>query len=425
MKSIFQNKKILIGSAVLLLVVASVAFFVQQNVNATGAVYQTEAAREGNISTIVEATGTVRAYQSVLLTWKTDGVVESVDASLGEAVSAKDMLASLATSSLSQDVIQADADLISAQRALDDLLGSAGTEAANAAISLYEAQEAYDDAVNYRELLNGQVRYEVFDGWMRMVTPFGTFKRPKFKSIRYYPSDEQKAEADQDIAIEKAFLDDSQREYDRIKDGPSDSDVAAAKAQVAATQAVLNQALIVAPFDGVITNIDVQAGDQVMSGEQALRVDNLSNLLIDLDVSEVDINTVSVGQVVDVNFDAVQSDVYSGKVVEIAGTSFSSMSGVGFRVTVELLDADERIKPGMTADVIIQVREVENALLIPNSAIRMLNGQRVVYVLQSDESLEAVDIRLGARENAYSEVVGGELAVGDLIVLDPPLNFEE
>ena len=428
MKAFFQNKKILIGVVALLLVLASGAFFMQRSANAAGVAYETEAATVGNISTTVSATGTVRVYQSVMLTWETSGILESVDVKLGENVEAGDTLAALTKISLPQNVIQAEADLIVAQQALDDLLGSAGTEAANAAIALYEAQEAYDDVVNYRELLNHEVEYDVMLGFEWVEFTFGSisrnFKIPKIRTIRYYPSEEQKADADLDVALQKSLLDDAQRQYDRLKDGPDAGDVVAAEAQVVAAQAVLNQALIVAPFDGVITNIDVRAGDQVQIGGQAFRVDDTSALLIDLNVSEVDINNVSLGQTVSVEFDAVQTKAYQGIVIEIAGTSSTSMSGTGFRVTVELVDADAGIKPGMTADVIIQIKEIENALLIPNSAIRMVNGERVVYTLQSDESLEPVGVRLGARQNAYSEVVGGTLEAGDLIVLDPPVNFE-
>jgi HlyD family secretion protein len=153
----------------------------------------------------------------------------------------------------------------------------------------------------------------------------------------------------------------------------------------------------------------------------AFRVDNLSNLLIDLEVSEVDINSVSVGQEVMVDFDAIQTKSYQGEVVEIAGASIKATGSANFRVTVELIDADELVKPGMTASVVVQVRDVEDVLLVPNRAIRMLNGQRVVYVLKDDETLDAVEIRLGLKSDVYCEEIGGNLQAGDLIVLDPPM----
>ena len=85
-----------------------------------------------------------------------------------------------------------------------------------------------------------------------------------------------------------------------------------------------------------------------------------------------------------------------------------------------MADVDELIKPGMTAAVLIQVRNVEDALLVPNHAVREVGGQRIVYVLREADSLEAVEVRLGAISDAYSEVVGGDLREGDRVVLNPP-----
>jgi len=62
-------------------------------------------------------------------------------------------------------------------------------------------------------------------------------------------------------------------------------------------------------------------------------------------------------------------------------------------------------------------------LLVPNRAVRLVNGKRVVYVLQ-DQQLETVQITLGATSDIESEVVDGELRVGDLIVLNPPQYYE-
>jgi HlyD family secretion protein len=415
-----MNKKIFVGIGIVLVLAITFVFVTQRPGATTENAYQTEVVQRGDISTSVGATGTVRAYQSTMLTWQTSGVVEAVNAQLGDAVETDNVLAALEKTSLPQNIIQAEADLISAQQALDNLLGSAETETASAAIALREAQEAYEDALTYRERLNYEVEYEVLASWSRIDTPMGKMKIPIFKTIKYDPTDEQKSEADESLAVRKAEMEDAQRVYERVKNGPNEQDVAAAKARLMAAQATLDQASITSPFNGVVTDIDAQPGNRVAPGELAFRVDNLSNLLIDLEVSEVDINSVSVGQEVIVNFDAIQGKDYLGVVVEIAGTSIKSAGSVKFRVTVELPDADELVKPGMTTSVIIQVREVEDVLLVPNRALRMLDDRNIVYVLRDDKTLEAVEVRLGARAETNSEVVGGGLQAGDLIVLNPP-----
>jgi HlyD family secretion protein len=414
MKNFFtKNKKATFLIGIMAVLVVALAFVLPRNGAAAENAYQTETAGRGNLSAMVGATGTVRANQSAILTWQTSGIVENVSAQLGDTVKADDQLAILAQASLPQNVILAEADLISAQQSLDDLLNS-DTARANAAIALRNAQDAYDDAAEYRQSLEGKIdiQYVVWvDG------------KPKAKYRRGYADDTEKAKADEDLTLKKGQLDDAQRAYDRLKNGPNGDDIAAAKARVAAAQATLNQSKIIAPFDGVITDANVIKGDQVSLGEMAFQVDDLSHLLIDLKVSEVDINSISVGQEVTVNFDAVQGKDYRGEVVVVAGAGTSTSGSVDFKVTVELTDADELVKPGMTAAVLIQVRNVEDALLVPNRAVRVVDSQRVVYVLDEDGTLNPVEVRLGATSDTYSEVVGGDLQEGDQIVLNPPATF--
>lgn len=413
-KQLLTNKKIwLVGAGVMVLLILAVLLWPGRSAAANSA-YQTEAAARGNLSATVGATGTVRAEQSAVLTWQTAGIVEQVHANLGDTVQKDEVLASLAQSSLPQNVILAEADLATARQTLEDLLES-DTARAQAAIALRKAQEAYDDAVEYRKSLEGKIDIE-YIVWVNGM--------PKVKTRQGYADETEKAKADEDLALKKGQLEDARRAYDRLKDGPNAQDVAAAKAKVAAAQAVLDQAKIIAPFAGVVTDASVLPGDQVKAGARAFQVEDLSRLLIDLEVSEVDINAISVGQEVTVNFDAVQGKEYRGVVTEVAGSGTVSADSVNFRVTVELTDADELVKPGMTAAVLIQVRHVEDALLVPNRAVRIVDNQRVVYILQTDGTLTSVPVRLGATSEAYSEVVGGGLQEGDLIVLNPPTTLE-
>ncbi len=92
---------------------------------------------------------------------------------------------------------------------------------------------------------------------------------------------------------------------------------------------------------------------------------------MDVQVSEVDINSVKVGQPVTLSFDAIVGKEYSGEVVEVAQAGASSQGVVSFTVTVELTDADESVKPGMTAAVNIVVQEIKDAILVPNRAVRL------------------------------------------------------
>jgi HlyD family secretion protein len=144
--------------------------------------------------------------------------------------------------------------------------------------------------------------------------------------------------------------------------------------------------------------------------------------LVDVQVSEVDINSVTVGQPVAVTFDAVLGREYHGKVVEVSRVGTSVQSVVNFNVTVELTDPDADVKPGMTASVTITIQSLDNVLLVPNRAVHLVNGQRMVYVLRSGQLLE-IPVTLGASDDTVSEVTTGDLSAGDVLVLNPPANF--
>ena len=174
-----------------------------------------------------------------------------------------------------------------------------------------------------------------------------------------------------------------------------------------------------APFDGTVTEVSGMVGDQVSPVTNAFRIDDRSQMKVDVQVSEVDINSVQIGQPVTLTFDAISGKTYHGKVVEVAQTGDSVQGAVDFTVTVVLTDADKNVKPGMTAAVTITVKQVNNALLAPSRAVRLVNNQLVVYVLRNGLPQE-VNVTLGASSDTMSEVVSGDLKVGDLIILNPP-----
>jgi HlyD family secretion protein len=225
------------------------------------------------------------------------------------------------------------------------------------------------------------------------------------------------------LAVAEAQLVDAEREVERLKNGPTADDIDAAQARVAAAQSTLNQSRIIAPFDGVVTQAEPMVGDLVSLGAIAFRVEDLAHLYVDLEISEVDINSVAVGQPVDMVFDAVQGKTYNGRVIKVNQSGDATAGAVNFVVTVELTDDDKQVKPGMTAAVTITVKEIQNTLIVPNRAVRVVDGNRVVYILVDGQPVPTA-IRLGAASDSHSEVVGGDLKEGDQIVLNPPVVFE-
>jgi HlyD family secretion protein len=403
MEFLKKNRKFLIPAAVLIVVAA--VFLAVRSGKSTQTTYQTIKVERGDLLATVGATGTVRARQSATLTWQTSGFVDSVNAAIGDTVSADSVLAALSPASVSQNIILAQADLVSAEKALDDLMKS-DTARAEALIALRNAQDAYDQAKSYRDSLDDGI----------VVNLFGHSKK-------IAADEETIAKADEQLALATAQLADAQRAYDRVKDGPNPEDIAAAQARVDAAKATLNLSRLVAPFDGTITDAHPVIGDQVTAGTQGFRLDDLSALFVDVEVSEVDINSISVGQPVTLTFDAILGSEYHGEVSQVSQAATPAGGVVNFTVTVRITDADAKVKPGMTAAVTITVQELKDQVLIPNRAVRLVDGIRVVYVLRNGVPTK-IPVQLGASSDTMSVFAGGDLKVGDEIILNPPAAFQ-
>jgi len=409
-----KYRNVLIGLLVVVLV-ASAFIFVRRSKADPTSQFQTAKAERGNLTATIGATGTVRAMQSALLIWQAAGTVDTVNVKVGDNIPSDFVMAYLAKTSLPQSVIMAEADLVDAQKSLDELMTS-DTSRAQAVINLRDAQEAFDKANNWRIELNGKIHVKKI-----VYKKFRNRRIPILKEYRGYADEGTIKKADEDLALAKAKLSDAQREFDLLNNGNM-ADITAAQARVEAAQATLNLARVIAPFAGTVTESYPLPGDQVSAGATAFRLDNLSSLLVDVKVSEVDINNVAVGQPVTLSFDAILGKEYHGEVIEVTQAGTADQGVVNFTVTVELTDADSMVKPGMTAAVNIVVEEMQDVLLVQNRAVRLVDNQRVVYVLENGQPVKK-DITLGSSSDILSVVAGGDIKAGDVVILNPPADF--
>lgn len=402
------------------IVIAVGAFFVLNTKakNEAGSEYQTVKVERGSLVATVGATGTVRANQTALIVWQAAGTVEQVEVQVGDDVRTGAVLAILSNTSLPQNIILAKADLVNAQRALDDLATS-DTARSQAAIALRDAQEEFESAENYRTSLDYPYEYDQIV-YINKRVGFEIVRVPTLKTRKIDEADQEtKDKGDERLDLARAQLDDAQRAYDRLASGSNGDDIAAAQARVDAAQATLNMAYLITPFSGTVTQSEVMAGDRVSAGALGFRVDDLSHLLVDVDISEVDINSVELGQTVSMSFDAILDKEYTGKVVEVGRVGNNVQGIVSFTITVELVDSDDMVRSGMTAAVNIVVKEIEDVILIPNRAVRLVDGERVVYLLQ-DGFAEMIEIRLGASADAMSVLVSNNIEEGADVILNPP-----
>jgi HlyD family secretion protein len=409
-----KYRNVLIG--LLIVVLAASAFvFVRRSKADTTSQFQTAKAERGTLTATIGATGTVRAMQSALLIWQAAGTVDTVNVKVGDNIPSDFVMAYLAKTSLPQSVILAEADLADAQKSLNELMTS-DTARAQAVIDLRDAQEAYDKAENWRIELNGKIHVKKI-----VYKKFRNRKIPILKEYRGYADEGTIKKADEDLVLAQAKLSDAQSEFDRLNNGNM-ADITAAQARVDAAQSTINLARIISPFAGTVTESYPLPGDQVSPETTAFRLDNLSSLLVDVKVSEVDINNVTMGQPVSLTFDAILGREYHGEVIEVTQAGTADEGVVNFTITVELTDADAMVKPGMTAAVNIVVEEMQDVLLVQNRAVRLVDNQRVVYVLENGQPVKK-EITLGSSSDTLSVVAGGDIKEGDVIILNPPADF--
>jgi HlyD family secretion protein len=224
------------------------------------------------------------------------------------------------------------------------------------------------------------------------------------------------------IALAEAKVKDAEEQLETLRNGPTQDDLTIAETRVTQAQATLNLAHLTAPISGTVTEIDMLKGDLVSAGRQALRIDDLSTLYLDLQVSEIDLPQIAVGQPVKVVFDAIPDQEYTGIVDSIGQVGASTQNVVNFTVTVRLTDPDEAIRPGMTAEASIQIAQVDDVLQLPNRLIYQNNGRSFVYRV-SGEQTEQVFIQVGLTSDAASEVISSELNEGDQITTRPDFPF--
>jgi len=409
--------------------------------------WQTAKITRGTLQASVSASGMVRAHQGAALLWQTTGIVGHVNVALGDEVTRDQVLADLREDSWPQSILQARVSLLNAQKQLQDLRDAADLKYAQALQALATAERQLDRAQNHYDTLvdwDKDKAQEEYEKWRNMVISLQrSLNDPKTppqmkpalrtqlevarererlaKANLKGPSDLDLQEARAAVALAQAQVNQARRDIQRWKDGPPQDQVAILEAQIAAAQATLDLARLKAPFDGVVTDARLSPGDMVAPGMLAFRVDDLSNLYVDVDLSELDVATVAVGQEVMLTFDALAGKTFHGVVDEVAlaGTQERPGGAVNFRVTVRLTDKSSAIRPGMTAAVAIHTTRVDDALLVPARAIRVRSGRSVVFLLQDDKPTP-VEVTLGATSGEFVQIVSGNVKEGDLVVLNPP-----
>jgi RND family efflux transporter MFP subunit len=223
-----------------------------------------------------------------------------------------------------------------------------------------------------------------------------------------------------DLASAKAALTQAKNNLDELLAGPDANALDIAQNNVETAQIALDQvklklqqAQVVAPFDGTITTVNSKVG-QTASGT-AISMADLEHLDISVNMAEVDVNKIKVGQPAQITLDAITDLTLAGTVSQIAPAGVQSSGVVNYPVTIAITKTSDAVKTGMTSNVNIIIAQRENVLTVPNRAIRTVNKQKVVMVLFEGQQIQT-PVQVGLSGDSQTEIVSG-LKEGDVVVL--------
>jgi RND family efflux transporter MFP subunit len=226
------------------------------------------------------------------------------------------------------------------------------------------------------------------------------------------------SQAEASVASAQAALDLQKASYNSLIAVPREVDIAYYRAVLDQAKANRNKAIIYAPINGIITKVSKKEGESISTAE--IMIEMLSpHYEIDVDVPETDVVKISLNDEVEITLDALGKDVkFIGKVINIDPASTEIQGVVYYKVKINLDENnDERVKPGMTANAIINTDFKENVLYIPNRAVLSKNGDsKYVRVLENGNIVEK-DVVLGIKgDDGLIEIISG-INEGDEIIL--------
>ena len=192
-------------------------------------------------------------------------------------------------------------------------------------------------------------------------------------------------------------------------------------------QDAMNNYTVTAPISGTIIEKDAKVGDAVKAGDTLCIVYDLSYLEMNINVDELQISSISVGQKVQITADAVPDKTYVGTVTRVSMKGASNGGTTTYPVSIRIDDTDG-LRPGMNANAEIVVAKANNALVVPNAAV--VRGSYVLVTKDSpsaanaDTAMEApegfvyVPVKTGVSDDDYTQIVSG-IQEGDTIGYDP------
>ncbi len=367
--------------------------------------YRTEPVKQGGFTVTVTATGTLEPTNQVDVGSELSGIIRTVDVDYNDRVKVGQVLARLDTTKLEAQVLKSKASLASAQA---KVLQTQAT-----------VKQSRSDLARLKE-----------------VARLSGGKVPS-------KSDIDTAEA----TLARALADEASAK----------ASVSEAEATLDSDQTNLGKATIVSPINGIVLTRAVEPGQTVAASLQApvlfVLAEDLSQMELHVDVDEADVGQVEVGQAATFTVDAYPNKTFPARITQVRYGAKTVAGVVTYETLLEVDNKDLSLRPGMTATADITVRRVQNAVLIPNAALRFAPpkaasgkpesggsllsklfprrhqrsssreraetgaGQQRVWILRDGRPVP-MDVTAGATNGTVTEVLGGQVKPGMELVVE-------
>ncbi len=506
-KLLLGKMKLLLGGGFMAAIVLAGFYFASDSSSAPQ--YMTARVDRGNLRNTVTATGALQAVTTVQVGSQASGTISALYADFNSVVKKGQVIAQLDPSTAKAQVDQARANLQQARASLANAQAAvvnaragvndaqaknlaarstvqnnqAGVSGAEANVAVLKAQQ--DDALSLLKqqeslLKAGVVAQRDYDVAMTAYKTAEARYNQAVAQLNQAKSSEQSASS-AGIAQSQAGIESSKAQVQQAQ-----AQVQQAAAQVQQAQAALNVAevnlshtTITSPIDGIVVSRDVNVGQTVAASLSAPTLFTIANDLTKMQVianiDQADIGLVEQAKSVKFSVDAFPGKDYDGKIEQMRLNPVNQQNVVTYNVVIDVDNPEQKLKPGMTANLTITIDERNNVLKVPNAALRftpqdangnrqqrtgagqgqgqgagqgqsqwqgrrqqqqgdnapggdnqnrfapasapVLPGQvRVVWVLGQDKKPERRRITVGLSDGSATEVVDGDLKEGEMVI---------
>lgn len=342
-------------------------------------------------NSIISASGHLVPEESAYLSLSAAGKIDEIFVQEGQSVSVGQKLISLGTLAQAEAALAAaELELEAAQQALNTLSETNDVARTAAWLALLDAKAQYlvaeeawdeldvdaledeidetrDDIVEAEEDL--EEAQEKFNSYADLDENSGVRQRYEDELEEAQEAYNEEVRARDELVIEletaeakwqsaQALVEQAQRDYSDLLDGPDPDQVALAEARVAAASAQVDAAIeqtenltLTAPFNGMVADVMISEGEWTSPGQPVIVLANLDSLRVETtDLNEIDVVQIGVGEMADVTFDAIPDEVFSGTIIEISPKATDG-SGVNYTVVIELDEVPGAARWGMTVFV--------------------------------------------------------------------------